>query len=122
MLHFAQPAPKGHRETAERLLDAVGLLSKAAKKPHQLSGGERQRAAVARALIADPVLVLADEPTGNLDSVNTAAVWQLLTEANKKKGTALVVVTHSNELARQAKTVIHMTDGKIVQTGFEQKF
>ncbi len=100
-------------QAVHSMLDLVGLSHKEAKYPHQLSGGERQRVAVARALIAKPRLVLADEPTGNLDSNSAQKVWDLLRSVTKMNTAALVVVTHNLELAEQAGRVITMVDGRI---------
>lgn len=99
---------------AETMLEAVGLQEKASRFPYQLSGGERQRVAVARALAASPQLILADEPTGNLDSKSALLIWQLLGKVNQTLGTAIVAVTHNEELARQANCILHCVDGKIV--------
>lgn len=85
------------RRIAE-VLDAVGMGTKAHKMPHQLSGGEQQRIAIARALLNEPALILADEPTGNLDSETAAGIMELLCELNRKKGTAIIMVTHDREI------------------------
>ncbi len=97
----------------ERNLAAVGLLDKARSHPDQLSGGERQRVAVARALVTEPPLVLADEPTGNLDTASALQVWELLADANQRQGTAIVAITHNEELAGRAKRILRMVDGGI---------
>lgn len=96
------------------MLSAVGLDDKAHRLPEELSGGERQRVAVARALVTNPPLILADEPTGNLDTGNASLVWDLLVKANKEQGTAVVAITHNEELAKGAQRVIHIVDGEIV--------
>ena len=101
-------------EKASALLSQVGLEHRLHHKPGELSGGEQQRVAVARALIHDPDLVLADEPTGNLDTHTGETLFALLRELNQKRRTAFVIVTHNERLARQADRAIHMVDGRIV--------
>jgi len=99
------------RSRAARLLERVGLQHRLTHRPGQLSGGECQRVAVARALINQPKLLLADEPTGSLDHANATALSQLLVELNREKGVALVVVTHSLELAKQLPRVLELRGG-----------
>ena len=99
---------------ADELLELVGMAKRADHRPGKLSVGERQRVAIARALANDPVLLLADEPTGNLDSDNAAHVLDLLTAFQRDRGLALVVVTHSPEIAERADRVVRMRDGKVV--------
>jgi putative ABC transport system ATP-binding protein len=100
-------------EKAERLLARVGLSDRAASFPHQLSGGEKQRCAICRALINDPRIIFADEPTGNLDSVNGKAVLDLLRELHREHRTTLVLVTHSREIAGEAGRVVTLHDGRL---------
>ena len=101
------------REYALSLLDEFGLKSKANRLPSQLSGGEQQRVAIARSLIMEPKYLFADEPTGNLDSVNGQAVLELFQRINKEKKTTILIVTHDNEFAKMAHETIHLVDGKI---------
>jgi lipoprotein-releasing system ATP-binding protein len=98
---------------ARELLDRVGLSGRLGHRPAELSGGERQRAALARALVRKPRLLLADEPTGNLDRRTAAAVGELLLELHRHQGTILVVVTHSAELARAFPLQMEMAEGTL---------
>jgi lipoprotein-releasing system ATP-binding protein len=100
-------------ERARQLLEEVGLRERLSHRPGELSGGEQQRVALARALIMNPKLVLADEPTGNLDTHTGTAVHELLFRLNEVYGTTFLVVTHSQDLARKMPRVVHMRDGRI---------
>lgn len=102
------------RTLAMKLLEALGMAEAAAKLPEQLSGGMRQRAAIARALANDPAIILADEPTGNLDTRNAAAVFDIFQRLAAEEGRAILVVTHDAELAKRANRRIHLVDGRIV--------
>ena len=107
------PDPQAEQR-AHALLERVGLTSRLHHKPAELSGGQLQRAAIVRALLNQPALLLADEPTGNLDSKSAADVLALLTELNAS-GQTLVMVTHDTDIAKQAQRTIHLRDGKIVE-------
>ena len=113
------PAELGGRSAGEMrapaldLLERVGLASRASEMPDRLSGGEQQRVAIARALLRNPALVLADEPTGNLDERTGAEVMQLLDEMTRKAGRALIMVTHSHHIAALADTVVTIRAGRL---------
>jgi lipoprotein-releasing system ATP-binding protein len=100
-------------EKAERLLDGMGLSERKGHRPGELSGGEQQRVAVARALILEPKAVLADEPTGNLDTQTGEELFNLLVNLNKEKGTSFIIVTHNESLSARCHRVLRMVDGKI---------
>ena len=103
-------------EAARTGLDAVGLGERVLHYPGQLSGGEQQRVALARAFAASPKLLLADEPTGNLDTATGRRVIDLLFELSSKHGTTLLLITHDRDLARQCHRTVHMADGRIIET------
>jgi lipoprotein-releasing system ATP-binding protein len=102
---------------AKRLLERVGLSHRLAHRPGQLSGGERQRAAVVRALINEPKVLLADEPTGSLDRAAAENMGRLLGELNREEGVSLIVVTHARSLAEQMARVLELKDGRLVPAG-----
>ena len=106
--------PDEARQQAGEWLERVGITGRARQFPHQLSGGEMQRTAIARALVHQPRLLLADEPTGNLDSGNAARVLEVLEKIASLRLTTMIIVTHSEEVARAASRSIHLRDGRIV--------
>jgi len=111
-----QRQPKNQAcEAAKALLEEVGLSHRMHHKPGELSGGEQQRIAVARALIRNPDLVLADEPTGNLDSHTGDSLFTMLRNLNQQRGTAFVIVTHNEKLSMQSDRLIHLEDGVITE-------
>ncbi len=108
--------PRSRRmKLAAEALETVGMSERAMHRPNQLSGGERQRVSIARALVTQPKIILADEPTGNLDSKNGKHVMELLSRLNKEKGITLVIVTHDMEIASIAGRMIKMRDGHIIE-------
>ena len=111
-LRYAGVGPQRYKR-ARLLLERVGLAQRADFLPHQLSGGEQQRVAVARALVGEPLLVLADEPTGELDSASAADIAALIDEMRRVHGTAFLVATHDERLAAVAGRVLHMDDGRL---------
>jgi putative ABC transport system ATP-binding protein len=114
-LVFAK-VPLGKRnQTAREALDTVGLGDRVRHKPSELSGGERQRVGIARALVNNPKILLADEPTGNLDSKARERIMELLTRLNKERGITLVLVTHDLESAKSANRMLQMRDGEITE-------
>jgi putative ABC transport system ATP-binding protein len=107
------PAGK-RRERAKKLLEMVGLIERGGALPSQLSGGQRQRVAVARALANGPALILADEPTGSLDTQSGEEVLALLADLNRTQGTTIVIVTHDRRVAQATQRIVRMSDGRIV--------
>jgi putative ABC transport system ATP-binding protein len=107
-------APKVARDKAIGALDMVGLAARAAHAPEELSGGERQRVTIARALVNDPALVWADEPTGDLDSEKAAEVVELMRSLNEQRGLTFVIVTHDISVGRATDRIVRMLDGQIV--------
>jgi len=107
-------AGRGDRKRALELLDLVGLGDRVKHRPTEMSGGQQQRVAVARALMNDPFLLLADEPTGNLDSASGQALMDLLQSLNEERGLTIIMVSHDAEISARAKRVVHLHDGVIV--------
>jgi putative ABC transport system ATP-binding protein len=114
-LLFADVAKKRRRERAAELLKSVGLESRAAHRPTELSGGEQQRVAIARALVNEPQILLADEPTGNLDSKTSRQIMEILADLNRRRGLTVVMISHEQTLLREfAHEVIVLHDGTVV--------
>jgi putative ABC transport system ATP-binding protein len=111
---MAKKAKKEYEENLNYLLNTIGLANKKNNLPKQLSGGEQQRVAIARALIMNPKLVLADEPTGNLDSKSTMEIMKLFQRINKEKNVTIIQVTHSEITAKYSSRIIYLKDGQIV--------
>ena len=113
LLQLKELGAAERRDRVGKYLDIVGLSKFAGHRPNQLSGGQRQRVAIARALVNDPAIILADEPTGNLDSKSGAEIMHLLLNLNQERGTTLIIVTHDSEVAAQSQRIIHIRDGMV---------
>jgi len=114
-LKLAKFSEKEVEHRAYEKLKILGIESEALKKPNQLSGGQKQRVAIARALINDPVIIMGDEPTGNLDKKNSEVVFTIFQELSQKFNQSLLIVTHDNEFAERTDRIIEMEDGKIIK-------
>jgi len=112
--YIAGISKKQAEKKAKEILNMLGLGDRITHKPDELSGGEQQRVAVARALINSPTVILADEPSGNLDSKNAKDLHKLLLKLNQEKGQTIIIVTHNNELANMANRKLEMVDGKLI--------
>jgi len=118
---FQKTALAARKEKAEELLAMVGLKQRMLHQPSELSGGERQRVALARAFSNDPEVVIADEPTGNLDSVTGKMIMEILTDFHKRQGKTMVVVTHDPKIANYAEEMVSIKDGQIVENHLTSK-
>jgi len=119
-LNLAGVPEKIRKEKALQLLEQFGVRNRAENKPNTLSGGEQQRVAVARALVSNPAIVLADEPTGNLDTKNTEVMMEVLEELHEKTHKTIVMITHNVALAKRTKRVIAIQDGQVVTPSEEE--
>ncbi|QHE60650.1 ATP-binding cassette domain-containing protein [Rossellomorea vietnamensis] len=111
---FSRKVPYDKKQRAKELLESIGLGDKLNSLPSQLSGGQQQRVAIARALVHEPKWLLADEPTGNLDTETGELIFQIIKSLNKEKGCGVIFVTHDSELAEKADRIIEMKDGRIL--------
>ncbi|HZP21656.1 MAG TPA: ABC transporter ATP-binding protein [Bauldia sp.] len=112
-LIYRRVPSRERRELARRALDAVGLTGFGHHAPSELSGGQQQRVAIARAIVTDPAIILADEPTGNLDTARSQEIMGILTDLNRNKGITVIMVTHEPDMAAYARRIVHFKDGLI---------
>ncbi len=106
---------KNRRQRAREALDAVGLSDRMTHRPNELSGGQQQRVALARAIVNEPSIIMADEPTGNLDTASGEAIMELLLDLNQDRGATLIIVTHDPEIAALTQRVVRILDGRVVE-------
>ncbi len=114
-MRYAGMSGRGRVERARQVLDAVGLNDRMKHRPAELSGGQQQRVAIARALVNDPAILMADEPTGNLDSKSGKEIMELILHLNKEQGTTVIIVTHDPTVAAQTHRIIRLMDGSLVE-------
>lgn len=114
-LWFQGIASAEREQIAKKILEKVGLSDRIGHRPSELSGGQRQRVAIARALAVDPDVIVADEPTGNLDSVSGEQILKLIANLNKEDGKTVLIVTHERSIGKRAQKILHLKDGKILK-------